>query len=421
MPDRGFAVLDVETTGFSPNRGDRIVEIAIVHVSPDGEVEGAWDSLVDPQRDVGATRIHGIEARHVHDAPTFAQLGPRILNLLSGRVLVAHNLEFDARFLTAELSTVDDALALSWPGRLDFASLCTMRLAAEFFPASARSLDAVCAAAGIVRERAHRALDDAGDTARVLHHYWSRSKANPFWAQKMDATSRWVFDESSAADWYPRSAASEPRLHFLERVAVQAAPIHASARELDYLGILDRALLDGQLSRAEEDELVAVATELGLPRLAVEHLHRSYLHRMIGAAWADGVLTQAEVSELSTLATALGVTDVSFGEPTVRAVAAPPVSSSLAGGSFTLGAGDVVVLTGDMVHERATWVAHLATLGIAVASSASKKVKLAVAADPDSQSGKARRARELGIPLVTEAKLAELVGGAPAPPQEVVA
>ncbi|HEY1098577.1 MAG TPA: exonuclease domain-containing protein [Myxococcota bacterium] len=413
MPDRGFAVLDVETTGFSPNRGDRIVEIAIVHVSPDGEVEGAWESLVDPQRDVGATRIHGIEASHVLGAPTFGQLGPRILNLLSGRVLVAHNLEFDARFLRAEVAAVDESLVLSSSGRLDFATICTMRLASEFFPASARSLDACCESAGITRTSKHRALDDARDTASLLAHYWAASSTDAYWGRMLDAAGRWTFDESGAADWYPRSVAVAPRLHFLERISLDAAPIHASGRELDYLGILDRALLDGHLSRTEEDELVAVARELGLPRTAVEHLHRSYVHRMVAAAWADGILTPVEHAELASLSAALGVTGVDFGEPTLPPIAAPPVSSTLAGGSFALTSGDVVVLTGDMTHDRSAWIAHLATLGIAVAASASKKVKLAVAADPDSQSGKARRARELQIPLVTEAKLIELVGGAP--------
>ncbi len=413
MPGAGFAVIDVETTGFSPKRGDRIVEIAIVHVSPYGEIEGSWESLVNPGRDVGPTRIHGIEAHHILEAPRFIDLGTRILNLLANRVLVAHNLEFDTRFLTAELSEVDDSLAVSWSGRLSFPNACTMRLASEFFPEAARSLDAVCAAAGIGRSVTHRASADARDTAMVLAHYWARSSSNTYWADLLAQAIHWEFDESSAAEWYPRESASAPRRHFVERISAAAAPIHASARELDYLGILDRALLDGHLSHTEEQELVDVATSLGLPRTAVEHLHRSYLHRMVAAAWADGVLTADEVLELESLSTALGVTDIDFGEPTLPAITAPPVSSSLAGGTFRLEPGDVVVLTGDMAHERDAWQAYLGDRGITMASGASKKVKLVVAADPDSQSGKARRARELCIPIVTEAKLIELVGGNP--------
>lgn len=413
MPGAGFAVIDVETTGFSPKRGDRIVEIAIVHVSPSGEVEEVWESLIDPGRDVGPTRIHGIEAHHVVDAPRFVELGPRVLNLLANRVLVAHNLEFDTRFLLSELREVDDALAISWPGRVHFPSACTMRLASEFFPYSSRSLDACCSAAGIERSVTHRAAADARDTALLLSHYWSKSSANRYWSDLIGDAAHWEFDISSAADWFPREAASAPRRHFVERIATTAAPIHASGRELDYLGILDRALLDGHLSRTEEAELVEVAQSLGLPRTAVEHLHRSYLHRMIAAAWADGVLTPAELSELESLANALAVTDVAFGEPSLPPITAPPISSSLAGGSFRLEAGDTVVLTGDMRYQREAWTVHLAGLSILMATNASRKVKLVVAADPDSQSGKARKARELNIPIVTEAKLIELVGGSP--------
>ena len=413
MPGAGYAVIDVETTGFSPKRGDRIVEIAIVHVSPNGEVEGTWETLVNPGRDVGPTRIHGIEASHVVDAPDMRSLAPRILNLLANRAVVAHNLEFDMRFLSSEITTIDDSLVISWSGSLAMPAVCTMRLASEFFPDSPRSLDAVCAAAGVERTLTHRAAADARDTAAVLAHYWSQSSTNRYWADLLADALHWEFDVSSAADWFPREAASAPRRHFVERISTTAAPIHASGRELDYLGILDRALLDGHLSRAEEQELLDVASSLGLPRMAVEHLHRSYLHRMVAAAWADGVLTSAELSELESLAKSLGVTDVAFGEPTLPPIAAPPVSSSLAGGTFRLEAGDVVVLTGDMRFGREDWAGHLAAHGLRMAASASRKVKLAVAADPDSQSGKARRARELGIPIVTEAKLVELLGGHP--------
>jgi DNA polymerase III epsilon subunit-like protein len=48
-----FAALDVETTGFSPMVGDRIVEIAVVRIAPDGTVTDEYTTVVDPKRDVG--------------------------------------------------------------------------------------------------------------------------------------------------------------------------------------------------------------------------------------------------------------------------------------------------------------------------------------------------------------------------------
>ncbi len=53
-----------------------MVEVADVQADPDGRVTGAWDTLVNPGRDVGATSIHGITAQDVLRAPTFAQVAP---------------------------------------------------------------------------------------------------------------------------------------------------------------------------------------------------------------------------------------------------------------------------------------------------------------------------------------------------------
>jgi DNA polymerase III epsilon subunit-like protein len=66
----GYTVVDLETTGLFPQQHDRIVEIAIVTVSDAGHIEQEWSTLVNPQRDVGPTHIHGITAREVLDAPT---------------------------------------------------------------------------------------------------------------------------------------------------------------------------------------------------------------------------------------------------------------------------------------------------------------------------------------------------------------
>src|SRR3982751_954670 len=97
------AVIDVETTGLSP-RTDRVVEVGVVLLDERGEVEAEFETLVNPGRDVGPTRLHGIRAADVVAAPTFAEVAPYLRSVLTGRTLVAHNALFDLRFLAREFA-----------------------------------------------------------------------------------------------------------------------------------------------------------------------------------------------------------------------------------------------------------------------------------------------------------------------------
>lgn len=72
--DSEFCVIDVETTGFSPRLGDRVLEVAAVRMRGDGTVLDTWSALVNPGRDIGATHVHGITAGEVLDAPQFGQV-----------------------------------------------------------------------------------------------------------------------------------------------------------------------------------------------------------------------------------------------------------------------------------------------------------------------------------------------------------
>lgn len=98
----GFAVVDVETTGFLPE-AERIVEVAVVELDASGHEVGACCTLLDPGRDPGPTHVHGITSAMLDGAPTFGEIGPYLTGLLSGRVVVGHNVDrFDLAFLHAE-------------------------------------------------------------------------------------------------------------------------------------------------------------------------------------------------------------------------------------------------------------------------------------------------------------------------------
>lgn len=160
----GFAVVDVETTGLFPAR-DRVVEVAVVHMDPDAKVTGEFSTLIDPRRDIGPTRIHGIKASDVSGAPTFAAAAASIRHQLAGRVLVAHNARFDAMFLAEEFRRCGLQLP---PAPV----MCTMRLAGHYLgDLSARTLPACCHAAGVILSEHHSALQDARAAAELLACY----------------------------------------------------------------------------------------------------------------------------------------------------------------------------------------------------------------------------------------------------------
>src|SRR6185437_11683369 len=160
----GSAVVDVETTGLFPGR-DRVVEVAVVHLDPGANVTGQFSTLIDPCRDVGPTRVHGIRAPDVNGAPTFREAAAVVRQLLGGRALVAHNVRFDAMFLAAEF----DRCGMWVPPA---PVMCTMRLATHYLGGLlARTLHACCQAAGVALSGHHSALQDACAAAGRLACY----------------------------------------------------------------------------------------------------------------------------------------------------------------------------------------------------------------------------------------------------------
>ena len=158
-----FAVVDVETTGGSPRRGDRVIEVAVATLVGD-EVTLSYESLVNPGFAIPGeiTGVTGITDALIAGAPSFVQLAGPLLQILNGAVFVAHNARFDWAFLTTELERAQSIL-LSGP------RVCTVRLARKLVPElDHRNLDAVTYYFGIPDPARHRAAGDAVATAQVL-------------------------------------------------------------------------------------------------------------------------------------------------------------------------------------------------------------------------------------------------------------
>jgi len=254
-----YAVIDLETTGLRSAWHDRVVEIAVVHVDATGRIEREWSTLVNPNRDLGPQRVHGISAAEARRAPAFDRLAGDVAALLRGRVVVAHNLAFDGPFLADEYRR----LGVEVPLGAD-RGLCTMTLAAAFLPVAGRSLRACCDAAGIDLERAHEAADDARAAARLLGHYVARAGDPPPWAGGAAAAAGlpWPDLPANAVPPVSRRGPDEPVEHFLARLVDRLPRLYRPDADA-YLDVLDRALVGRHISATDADALVAVADDLG--------------------------------------------------------------------------------------------------------------------------------------------------------------
>ena len=158
-----YAVVDVETTGSRSWAGDRITEIAVVTVRG-GVVAETFETLVNPERSIPAfvTRLTNISWDMVKDAPRFRDICDDVVRAMDGAIFVAHNAQFDWRFVSAE---VERATGRQLEGR----RLCTVRLARKLLPQlRSRRLDFVAMHYGVTITARHRAAGDAVATAKIL-------------------------------------------------------------------------------------------------------------------------------------------------------------------------------------------------------------------------------------------------------------
>lgn len=163
LEECAFAVVDVETTGMRALGTDRITEVAVV-VLCGGRREVVFESLVNPGRPIppAIRAITNISDDMVRGAPPFAEVCDRLVEVLAGRVFVAHNARFDWNFVSAEMRRARD-LALDGP------RLCTVRLARRLVKGIAScGLDSLTHWFGFANASRHRAAGDALVTAELL-------------------------------------------------------------------------------------------------------------------------------------------------------------------------------------------------------------------------------------------------------------
>ena len=159
--------LDTETTGLSPESGDRLIEIGCLEMVNRRLTGNDLHLYLNPERSSSeeAFKVHGLSDEFLADKPLFAAVAEQLLTYVAGAEVIIHNAAFDVGFIDAELRRVGR------PGLREHVDKVTdsLLLAREMFPGKANSLDALCRRLEV--DNAHRtlhgALLDAGLLAEV--------------------------------------------------------------------------------------------------------------------------------------------------------------------------------------------------------------------------------------------------------------
>ena len=422
--ETGFAVVDVETTGFFPRR-DRIVEIAVVRTDTRGRVLDEWCTLVNPERPVGATHIHGITSAQVRRAPRFVDLVGELNARLAGRALVAHNAVFDLGFLRSEYARA------GW-GMPDPPYLCTLEASWIYLPDLARRrLPDCCEAVGVLPGGAHSALGDARAAAGLLAAYLDPNSNRAPVRDHLRLPARAV-----GVNW--PTVSRSPVVPVLrgesDRSLVPAAPgalatlvrnlpsgsavdQGAPAQAATYLELLSRVLEDGTLTDVEARALIETATLYSLTREQVAAAHRAFLLAMAHRAVQDGTVTRDERAALLDMASTLGadtgvisdVLDEAYQDHLAeRSAGLRPLPEGWRLGE-PLRVGDRVVFTGCDDLERLRLEGAARAAGLRVTSAVSRLTAVLVTDGANPHTTKAVKARSLGTRVVDPHTFARLL------------
>jgi len=134
-------VFDTETTGMDPSEGDRLVEIGCVELENHMPTGRTYHQYINPERDVpaGAVAVHGLTYEKLKNEPTFGEIVGDFIDFIGTNAkLIAHNAEFDVKFVNAEFKT------MGFPSLDPKRVIDTLAMARKKFPGSPASLDALC-------------------------------------------------------------------------------------------------------------------------------------------------------------------------------------------------------------------------------------------------------------------------------------
>ncbi|MDI6767654.1 MAG: exonuclease domain-containing protein [Bacteroidota bacterium] len=173
IDEADYLAIDVETTGLSPESGDRVCEIGAVKLRGGAVVE-TFGSLIDPQRPIsyGAYTVNGITPQMLLDAPIFSSIAGKLWEMMQDSILVAYNAPFDLSFIKNEFRLI------GYPA-INNIILDALAIARQVLPGLGKyPQENVARFVGIPFPIKHRAMEDTMVTAQLFSIFTSILKAH---------------------------------------------------------------------------------------------------------------------------------------------------------------------------------------------------------------------------------------------------
>jgi len=399
-----YCVLDVETTGTG--KTDRIIELALIGLDQFGDKQWEWCSLINPERDTGtgtAIKVHQIYLRDVENAPTFSDFSGYIAKLLNGRILIAHNAAFDLRMLSSEYSR----LGIFVP---KVECICTLSVARSM-GISPANLENCCNILGVVMEGAHHALADA----RATHHM--AKEMGVFTGQSLAENSHmniWphleiVQKEAKTRPIHPNRQSikkqfNQQPISKKTNAKIEVYSVDRDTPESKYLHAVEWVLEDRDISLEQKSILANLQKELWLTNCQVRNINLTFLQGLAGSMLDDGLISDHEKFDLEKITNLLSLNDIDL-----QYAIGNPIDLDLINENCHLISGQRVVFTGEMSLSRSEWKQRAIDAGLRVTGSVSEKTNFLVVPFGETGSSKSRKAREIGVRVVTEQRFIRMI------------
>lgn len=412
-----YSIIDLETTGFSPLRGDKILEVGIVKVQEDYKITDKFSTLVNPNRDISNYQIHGVEPNLVKNAPKFDEIRNFIKSFINGSTLVAHNAAFDLRFLKNELVDQNEELN----------AICTINLSRMLDPTlPSRKLDVLCDYYDIDIKTSHQALSDTIATTKLfseLRSEFSTMHSAKDFKQNFDSPVSFSLSDKKNVNRveYKRSDGSKSiqeektRLQeFISRLPTDS--LSEEENSIQYLDALNEILLDRIITNSELNQLKELVAEFSVSQAKIIALHKQYLAGLIKVYLLDDKISGFELDDLREVTKLLCLKEADLKNLIDSVKQENKVISAKKYNDKIKVEEKSVCFTGklkskidgsNVSRSKAQNIAQ--QHGMVIKKNVSQKLNYLVAANPTTMSGKAKKAKKYNVKILAEPEFWRLV------------